>query len=403
MLDFAERTEPRRKTLAVSTSAPGYSETWLLRMNDLLAPDVEAIYFQGVPSPNAYKSPVRSRILTPEWTSRLPTRITRTIQRRRIFSGVRDAIAESPDANLLIHYVTTGVYLHTLLDECDAAAFVHCHGHDVTWNRRVEKLPFLPAHPRGYVDRVRRLSERAILIANSLNVVDRLTSIGVPSDRIRLKYLGVDVPRCPPRVVPVENGEVVLLYLGRLTDCKGPVETILAFDLACRRGLRGRLLIAGGGAQTKRCTKAIRSSQHGDRISLLGPVPPNEARRLLHAAHLFTAHNRQSPITGQEEAYGASIVEAMAAGLPVITGRNGGVCETVVDGETGRLFTPGSIEEHADALLMFASDESLRLRCGQEGHRRALAHFSLATEKETLIQILNEGRTLAAASRNHPL
>jgi glycosyltransferase involved in cell wall biosynthesis len=72
-----------------------------------------------------------------------------------------------------------------------------------------------------------------------------------------------------------------------------------------------------------------------------------------------------------------SVLEAMAAGLPVVSTDVGGVHEVVVDGETGRLVPPGDAAALAAALAAVSGDASLRARYGQAGRARVEERFSL--------------------------
>lgn len=77
------------------------------------------------------------------------------------------------------------------------------------------------------------------------------------------------------------------------------------------------------------------------------------------------------------ESFGLVVIEAMAAGLPVVATRSGGPSEAVVDGETGLLVPPGDIEALAGALARVLDDAGLRERFGQAGRIRVAAHFTL--------------------------
>jgi glycosyltransferase involved in cell wall biosynthesis len=71
------------------------------------------------------------------------------------------------------------------------------------------------------------------------------------------------------------------------------------------------------------------------------------------------------------------VMEAMAAGLPVIAYRGGGVPEMVVDGETGILVDTGNREALAGAMLDLARNPQLRATLGQAGRARAREMFSV--------------------------
>jgi glycosyltransferase involved in cell wall biosynthesis len=76
------------------------------------------------------------------------------------------------------------------------------------------------------------------------------------------------------------------------------------------------------------------------------------------------------------EGFGLPPVEAMAAGLPVVTSRSGTVVETVVEGKTGYLVEKNNAEQLAQALLVLLNDDDRREAMGRAGRVRALDHFS---------------------------
>ena len=72
-----------------------------------------------------------------------------------------------------------------------------------------------------------------------------------------------------------------------------------------------------------------------------------------------------------------SILEAMAAGLPVVASAVGGIPEIVRDGETGLLVPPGDADALAAALGRLLDDDGLRRRLGAAGRERALDEFDV--------------------------
>ena len=82
-----------------------------------------------------------------------------------------------------------------------------------------------------------------------------------------------------------------------------------------------------------------------------------------------------------------AILEAMAAALPVVATRVGGVPEVVVDGETGLLVEPEDAAGLAEALDRVASDEAFRQRLGQAGATRIVEHFDARSMARQMVEL----------------
>ena len=78
------------------------------------------------------------------------------------------------------------------------------------------------------------------------------------------------------------------------------------------------------------------------------------------------------------EGLGVSLLQASAAGVPIVTSRAGGLPEAVQDGVTGILCPPGDVAALAAAIDRLAGDAALRTRFGAAGRARILAEFSIA-------------------------
>jgi glycosyltransferase involved in cell wall biosynthesis len=84
------------------------------------------------------------------------------------------------------------------------------------------------------------------------------------------------------------------------------------------------------------------------------------------------------------------VIEAMAAGVPVVATRGGGTIESVVDGETGLLVERGDASALADAIIHLLSDERLRKTMGKAAYRRAVERFSWEHVAKNLLQLYEE-------------
>ncbi len=135
--------------------------------------------------------------------------------------------------------------------------------------------------------------------------------------------------------------------------------------------IRSRLLRKGSDREGYlRYLKASLPADVADRVSFLGMIPRSELVDRYYAADIFAF----APIWN--EGFGLPPVEAMAAGLPVVTSRSGTVMETVVDGKTGYLVEKNNAPELAKALLLLLKDDKRREAMGRAGRQRALGYFS---------------------------
>lgn len=390
MIQGFSEGEKLKKVIVVSQTLPKYSEPWMSRMTHFLAPDVIFIALEGdevgESSFQGIKSYVLSRQMGPI-KRRIKSYFGKSIVQKKIEKVIDKFRGEDEKVLVVCHYLTTALTLSSLLGDRRIDFFVHCHGHDVTWARRVEAFPILPAHGLFYAKRVKRLIGLVKVIANSEATLRKLLEVGFPKSDVFIKYLGVDIESISPNDVR-EKDSLNVLYLGRFTDFKGPIETIKAFELARSMGFKGCLTMVGGGNLLKKCRALVKSSGFRDDIKITGPLASSVALEYFKNTDIFTAHNKRSKRTGQEEAFGVSIVEAMAHQIPIVTGASGGVKETVVNGKNGVLFEPGDIEAHAQSFLLLQNNEQLRRSMSKNSRELAKTKFDSRLEKGRLLEIL---------------
>jgi glycosyltransferase involved in cell wall biosynthesis len=137
-------------------------------------------------------------------------------------------------------------------------------------------------------------------------------------------------------------------------------------------------LIVGGGPDRAALEDELRRLGLEHRVRLAGERP--DVPDLLAAGDVFVLSSRS-------EGLPVSVLEAMAAELPVVASRVGGLRELVVDDETGFLVTPGSSRDLAAALERLIKDPDLRRRMGAVGRVRAETEFNLNSFRRAHLEL----------------
>lgn len=141
------------------------------------------------------------------------------------------------------------------------------------------------------------------------------------------------------------------------------------------------LTLLGDGPERRVLEAEIAELGLADAVTLAGDVPDVPSR--LAQAHVFVLSSRS-------EGFPISVLEAMAAGLPVVAADVGGLREVVEEGVTGYLFSAGDVEGLAERLATLAAEPGLRRRLGEAARRRAAAHFALPQWRERHLRLYDD-------------
>jgi glycosyltransferase involved in cell wall biosynthesis len=192
---------------------------------------------------------------------------------------------------------------------------------------------------------------------------------------------GVEPRPVEPR--ETRSGPCRLVTVGRLQAPKDPLTLVRALAAL---GHAHETVIVGDGPDRSAVEAEVRRLGLDSVVRLAGVR--NDVAELLAAADLFVLSSRS-------EGLPLSILEAMAAGLPVVASSVGGVPELVVDGETGLLVPPGDPRSLARAIERLLADAALRGRLGAAGRARVVEHFDLASAQRAHLDLY---RSLLAAA-----
>ena len=178
-------------------------------------------------------------------------------------------------------------------------------------------------------------------------------------------------------------GDMLMVSVGRLVGWKG-VRIVL--DALARTPAHVRYLVVGSGPEEENLKRQAQALGLSARVQFFGRVPHAALPGILSQSDLFV-----QPSIG-EEAFGISVVEAMACGLPVLASNNGGLPEIVVEGETGRLLPPGDAAAWARAIADLAAKPHALAALASRARARAEAKFTWAENAALLEAIFMEKR-----------
>jgi glycosyltransferase involved in cell wall biosynthesis len=169
---------------------------------------------------------------------------------------------------------------------------------------------------------------------------------------------------------PGAIAELRLTYIGRLSREKGLYELLQGLKLAQARGAPARLQIAGSGPEEARLRDTVRELGLVENVSFAGPVFGAEKMELLAGADALA-------LPSYSEGLPYALLEAMAAGAPVIVTRVGAIPDVVVEGVHGLFVPPRDPVAIARAIVKLASDRDLLARMSEACRRRIAGSYSI--------------------------
>ena len=324
--------------------------------------------------------------------------------------------AEMPvHCNLIAHKLDLGVLfrLYRLMKhrKIDAVVTVGA-GDKMFWGRLAAKLAGVPVivsalHSTGWPDSVGTLNRLLTPLTDGfIGVADAHTNHlvcqeGFPLRKVFTIFNGVDTDRFSPG-----SGARIREELGIPTDT--PVVGILAalrpeknhelFLTGAQSILRqlpeAQFLIIGDGPRRKELEALSQQLSIADSTHFLGSR--SDIPEIMHALDIMalTSHNEASPV---------SILEALSCGVPVVSAEVGSVPETVVPGETGKLFARGDLEGYVQGAVELLTHLEEARELGREGRRRVEQNWSLDAMVKGYETLLSDLHAEKARTTENPV
>ena len=317
-------------------------------------------------------------------------------------AGHCSVVAADPDGSLYRRLTTAGLSVRPLRvrNYCDLLAglrlrrlvtagqydLVHFHTarahalspwlHNTRVKRVVTRRMDYPVK-KGRVTRLLYIQSVDAVVAISAGVRAALLAAEVPAARIRLIPSGVDTTRFTQdsdaraqirHAYGFSNHETLVLSVGALAERKGYRTLLRAAHQLKAQGIRLRYLVCGEGALRTALQAETRALGLETDVRFAGFCP--EISHYLAAADLFVH-------VPQWEGLGVAVIEALAAGLPVVASRVGGIPDLIKDHITGLLVPPQDPTTLAAALTRLVQAPAWASMLGRAGQAQARAQFDL--------------------------
>jgi glycosyltransferase involved in cell wall biosynthesis len=246
---------------------------------------------------------------------------------------------------------------------CGRPTVIHLHGSEFRQFYEEECGPFR----RSLIRLV--LGTATVVIVLS-PVWQRYVQEIAPAARIHIVRNFVDLGRLQQqlRASGTVRSTNRLLFLGELGRRKGIYDLLSAVPRIAEE-VPNVVLVAGGTGELDDVMRHAAEVGAAQYVQLPGWVTGDTKARLLAeaAVYILPSYNEGLPV---------SILEAMAAGLPVVSTPVGGIPDAIRDGEEGFLILPGRIEDLVQRTVVLLKDSALRAEMGRKAQRRLIEEFS---------------------------
>jgi len=237
-----------------------------------------------------------------------------------------------------------------------------------------------------------------MIVTVSYAMKDELIQLGFPRDKIQVAYNGVDPQKYDPASISAEqvrkirefyglnDGDFMILFLGRLVGVKGVDKLIMAMPHVLTKIPRAKLVIVGVGDQQEYLTNLTRTMRLNDYVRFRFDFIPEEERILHYAACEVAA------FPSYYEPFGIVALEAMSMEKPVVVGATGvsGMREIVIcrgEEQCGYHIDPNNPSDIAWGIISALENPERRKWLGKNGRKRVLNEFSWNKVAEKTLEL----------------
>jgi len=346
------------KTVAIfSPKQNAYSETFIQAHKKL---PFNIKFYYGGALPSCLES--EEAILEVSFPERIRRRVLKgfSFPEKRLLFSLRK---EKVDC-VLAEYGPTACESLKVIRYLKIPMIVHFHGYDAS------QKDVLLRYAEKYKE-VFEYAQKIIVVSNKMK--ESLLGLGCAENKLNLNYYGPDDSFYS--LQPTFN-DCQFVSVGRFVDKKAPHLIILAFKQVIEAVPEAKLIMVGDGELLTICKSLVRAYQLEKSILFPGILKKSEIKDLFQHSIALVQHSVIAE-NGDSEGTPVAVLEAQAAGLPVISTYHGGIPDVVINGETGLLSNEFDIESMAANMKRILKEKGLAKQLGDAGRKRVNENFSM--------------------------
>jgi glycosyltransferase involved in cell wall biosynthesis len=277
---------------------------------------------------------------------------------------------------VLAEYGTTGAWVAEPCTRVGVPLVAHFHGFDAAKTATIQRSEAAYQYMFGCA---------AAVVAVSRAMKQQLLDLGCPKEKLVYNPYGVDVNQFGD-AAPAEAAPQ-FLAVGRLIEKKGPHLTLAAFARALQMRPEIRLCFIGDGALLSVCQDFAQTLAIGHAVQFLGAQPHDAVAREMRRSRAFVQHSVGAS-DGDREGTPVAVLEAGAAGLPVISTRHAGIPDVVIHGYTGLLVDERDIEGMAAHMVSLATNAQFAGELGRAAASHVRQNYTMDQSIRRLARIV---------------
>ena len=365
----------------ISPNQNAYSETFIKAHKNLLKGNIHFLYGGTIPTHSDkfgclymyyQKNNIKNKIL-----KLLPVFIHNRLIKKYSNSDYLKYYLKKEKINIILaEYGVLGAENLDVIKELNIKLIVHFHGYDASVKKILEK----------YKEKYKQMFDYAKYVIVVSNIMkNNLENLSCPPEKIVLNTCG---PNNKFFNVESKFSNKQFIAIGRFVDKKAPYYLILAFQIIVKKYSDAKLIIAGDGLLLNSCENLIKHYKLENNVYLPGVILPEKYMEYLENSLAFVQHSITAD-NGDMEGTPVAVLEASAAGLPVISTKHAGIPDVIIDGETGLLIEEHDVEGMAKNMIKLLNNPNLAKKLGDAGRKRIKENFTMDKHISTIQKLID--------------